>query len=535
MLMRRITSLLAIPFYPLLIGVYAVLFLWSVNVGQMVPVTVKRSLIGSVVLCLLVFLACFAVWHNLRKSALFSGLLLIVFFSYGHLYALLENISIAGLLVGRHRFLIAFFALLSVLSLVLLIRWRGNLRNVTILLNIVTLVMVFFVSIPIIGYEIRYGSHLYRDRREAAAVQVTPAESMPDVYYIILDGYTSADILNSVFGLDNQDFIDGLEQMGFYLPKCAYSNYTKTTPSLSATFNMEYLNKLGISERAALDPFDATLAPLMVQSKVRQEFERMGYKIAAFHGYMPVLDLLDADYYFSAEVQEGQFNLSASMKFEHMLLGTTMLQPVVEAFESGRQDLEYYLPDALTDILYVRTESGPYPLTAERWRKESEFTFQVLPTIAKLPGKKFVYAHFYSTHNPFVFDEDGGFLPQSMYNDPVAGYTNAVKYTNKRLLPILQGLIEGSPVKPIIILQGDHGSTTLQGIAHNKILNAYYFPDQDYSRLYDTITPVNTFRVVLNQFFQQNYALLPDTLMISEQASNERETVRYLPAACDGR
>lgn len=534
MIMRRITSLLAIPFYPLLVGIYAVLFLWSVNVGQLVPVTAKRSLFGSVALCLLVFLACFAVWHNLRKSALFSGWLLIAFFSYGHLYALLENVSIAGLLVGRHRFLIAFFALLSVLFLFLLVRSRRNLRDITILLNIVILVMVFFVSVPIIDYEARYGSHIYRDKKKPAAAQATPADSMPDVYYIIVDGYSSADILSSVFGLDNQEFIAGLERLGFYLPKCAYSNYTKTTPSLSATLNMEYLDKMGISERAALDPFDATLAPLMVQSKVRQEFERMGYKIAAFHGYMPVLDLLDADYYFSAEVQEGQFNLSASMKFEHMFLGTTMLQPVVEAFESGRQDIEYYLPDALTDILYVRTESGPYLLTAERWRKEAEFTFQVLPTIPQLPGKKFVYAHIYSTHNPFVFDEDGSFLPQSMYNDPVAGYTSSVMYTNKRLLPILQSLIEESPVKPIIILQGDHGSTTLQGIAHNKILNAYYFPGQDYSRLYDTITPVNTFRVVLSQFFRQNYPLLPDTLMISEQDPQEQEAVRYLPAVCDG-
>ena len=42
------------------------------------------------------------------------------------------------------------------------------------------------------------------------------------------------------------------------------------------------------------------------------------------------------------------------------------------------------------------------------------------------------------------------------------------------------------------------------------ILNAYYFPEQGYDRLYESITPVNTFRVVFSQFFGMDYELLPD-------------------------
>jgi hypothetical protein len=43
------------------------------------------------------------------------------------------------------------------------------------------------------------------------------------------------------------------------------------------------------------------------------------------------------------------------------------------------------------------------------------------------------------------------------------------------------------------------------------ILNAIYFPNGDYSALYETITPVNTFRVVFNQYFGQDVPLLPDS------------------------
>jgi hypothetical protein len=42
------------------------------------------------------------------------------------------------------------------------------------------------------------------------------------------------------------------------------------------------------------------------------------------------------------------------------------------------------------------------------------------------------------------------------------------------------------------------------------ILNAYYLPDFDHEQLYDEITPVNTFRVVFNQYFGTEYGLLRD-------------------------
>ena len=42
------------------------------------------------------------------------------------------------------------------------------------------------------------------------------------------------------------------------------------------------------------------------------------------------------------------------------------------------------------------------------------------------------------------------------------------------------------------------------------ILNAYYFPDADKSVLYPSITPVNTFRLLFNIYFDGNLELLPD-------------------------
>ena len=47
------------------------------------------------------------------------------------------------------------------------------------------------------------------------------------------------------------------------------------------------------------------------------------------------------------------------------------------------------------------------------------------------------------------------------------------------------------------------------------ILNAYYFPGQKYEGLYGRISPVNSFRVVLNSYFGAKLRLLPDRSFFS--------------------
>jgi hypothetical protein len=131
-----------------------------------------------------------------------------------------------------------------------------------------------------------------------------------------------------------------------------------------------------------------------------------------------------------------------------------------------------------------------------------------------------------------VFDQQGNYTPEQLhYNGK--GYIPSLEYTSKEMLVIIQTLLNSSKVKPVIILQADHGMATTNGVIHNEILNAFYFPDGNYSRLYPTITPVNTFRVVLDQFFQRNYPLLGDTLLIKDVSGDGKTTIRHLPASCD--
>jgi hypothetical protein len=90
-----------------------------------------------------------------------------------------------------------------------------------------------------------------------------------------------------------------------------------------------------------------------------------------------------------------------------------------------------------------------------------------------------------------------------------------VTYINQRISAIVDLVLQTSANPPVIVIQGDHGPAPFDVIERRmKILNAYYFPDNT-EGLYPTITPVNTFRVILNKYFGQTYPLLDDRSLYS--------------------
>ncbi|MES0447230.1 MAG: hypothetical protein ABUJ92_11860, partial [Desulfobacterales bacterium] len=119
---------------------------------------------------------------------------------------------------------------------------------------------------------------------------------------------------------------------------------------------------------------------------------------------------------------------------------------------------------------------------------------------------------------PFVFGPNGEKrYPEKEYNDNdgdwliregrltweqyIKGYVDQLVYINKRMTTVINGILSQSKNPPIIILFSDHGprslvfwenpeKTYMRECMSN--LNSFYFPDGNYSRLYDEITPVNT-------------------------------------------
>lgn len=59
--------------------------------------------------------------------------------------------------------------------------------------------------------------------------------SLPDIYYIIVDGYGRSDLLKELFEYDNSTFLQFLSDRGFYVAEAAHSNYVQTSLSIASS------------------------------------------------------------------------------------------------------------------------------------------------------------------------------------------------------------------------------------------------------------------------------------------------------------
>ena len=146
-------------------------------------------------------------------------------------------------------------------------------------------------------------------------------------------------------------------------------------------------------------------------------------------------------------------------------------------------------------------------------------------------------------HKPYVFNKDGS-LPSEQEvksRDRDDNYINQLIYANTMIEKLVNELLSKSKEKPIIIIQSDEGPFPERYRKNTKrfkwdratkkelrqkmgILNAYYLPDVGQSVLYPSITPVNTFRVIFNLYFNTNYELLPDKSYVHE---DERHLYKF--------
>lgn len=268
---------------------------------------------------------------------------------------------------------------------------------------------------------------------------------------------------------------------------------------------MKYLNYLvdQVGERST----DRTpLRDLVMHHDVAKTFKSLGYKyvqIGSQWGWtaMPSPEA-DIKIQSKAEAEAKFLNIPLD-EFALVYLQTTALKPWIAT--NLRENLV-----AKTQGAFDRTKQVP-------GRKEPTVTF----------------THVVSPHPPYLFDRNGVIPDQTPLELDNHGFSDREKfvdqtvYVNNQILQLVDHILKESDQPPIIVIASDHGSAAslrsrdLVDIDPNKlnekgvrermgILNAYYFPDKQYDQLYETITPVNTFRVILKEFFDPKTELLPD-------------------------
>jgi hypothetical protein len=419
-------------------------------------------------------------------------------YSYGHVYNRFENQVVFGFPIGRHRIMIfLWLGFLSIGAWIILKKIKNPIP-LNGYLNIVGLILISF-SILQIGYSTytqwrnKQITNVSLNRNELISDKVIQTGSQPDIYYIILDAYARDDVLKSR-GFDNSEFIQELEDLGFYVAKCSQSNYGETLLSLSTSLNKGYLESFagGIQE---VNNNPVGLSPFIVNNTVQHELRQMGYKIVTTETGVAWDEMPGSDIYLTSDsnAQSNRLLSSRINGFENLFIRTTLFRLILEVKDSIFRQI----------FIHIETpEETQYKLITS--------IFDNLDQSATIPGPKFVFAHIVSPHFPYVFDENGGFKVDENV-DP--GYFNNIRYVNKRTIELIKLLLIKSKEPPVIVIQGDHGQDWDTRLA---ILNAYYFPDGKEQVLYPTISPVNTFRIIINTFLGKNEKLLPDNSYFSD-------------------
>lgn len=505
-----------IPFYVFFLAIYPTLFLWQANFNQIDWYVILRPLEFSLILTAIATLICIPIFRNARKTGAVAGLFLFFFLLYGHFYDLVQGRKLFGHLVGRHLIIFPLWGLLFLIGLFLILRSKSNLASLTWGLNLIFGFLVLFNLVQI-GYASLNKAQATANRLAAptssqiASTTQVSAQDTPDVYYILSDAYDRQDMLESDVNFDNSAFITQLKALGFTIPNCTYSNYNNTITSMTATLNMDYLDHLVAPYTELYDMSISTynkMQSLTLNNKVMQIFRSMGYKIVTMKSVFPFIDFKNSDVIFDVQSNSGATEKIASSNFHYLFLRTTIARMVIEE-ATASPALFKHVPDSLVRILdpqYNRLDDA-YMETYE----QNIYQLDKLETVAEIPGKKFVYAHLMATHPPFTFTRNGDIRLDMTTTDSNAAYVDQVIYADQRYLTIIKDILAQSKTPPIIILQGDHAyGWERKGINAFKIINAYYLPGNGKDFIYPSITPVNTFRILLTHYFGQNFPVIPD-------------------------
>ena len=497
--------------HPFLFALFPILFLYSHNIERTSIAHFVAPAAASALSALFFWFLLSLAFKDKQKAGLLVSLSVLLFFSYGHLRDAVEDFafSVRGTIIGADELLVFVFSVILFLGAYLLAK---SARDLGVLTRALNLSAAFLLCISLAGI----GSHALTTwlsghqhgrpggTAEASADRSKP-NSLPDIYYIILDGYARADVLEELYGYDNGEFLDYLKGSGFWVADKSKSNYCQTALSLASSLNLQYLREL-ISRTHDDSRNTSLLRNLIRDSEVLRLLRKHGYEFVAFSSGYSFTEMNKADIYMcpSAALSESQ----------NLLINATPVRPLLAKLLLKSQfDLHR------DRLLYI---------------------FDQLPRVGKPDTPVFVFAHIMAPHPPFVFGEEGepircdgefSYRDGSHYTKKTGqeeykrDYLRQLVFINKKTKEAINGILAASVVPPVIILQADHGpGSTLewddpQGSnleERMSILNAYYLPGAGDELVYDEISPVNTFRIICNHYFGTNYGLLADKSYFSD-------------------
>jgi hypothetical protein len=459
--------------------------------GPNLPVLLKCFVISlSVSISLYLVLAFLTKGQDfLRRFADVFAVGIIVFFNYDN-FRIHSNHSQASWLAT----LLALCVLTGYLSKKEI--FSKILLGVTLVLVGIPISMGFFI---LAQYGVRTFNQptniVYSKKKESVDLVAQGGLPFPNIYYLILDGYSSQAMIKKFTNYDNSDFLNTLRKNGFYVAEKSHSNFPITYLSLASSLEMSQLLSPGDSAISSRSPFFKIIEG---RNSTVRSLRHAGYQYIQFQNGR-----------WDGSSCRGLEDLCVRRLDSHSSEITSNLLRMTPLSSLSKSILESNLPDEIDEFGFTKL-------------------LKSLPNLVKTKRPYFLFAHLFSPHPPMFFRDDCSMRDKGLENWDPPSYRAQVKCLNKRILSFLGVILKTDP-KSIILLQGDHGADFLEQFKiplnlwtpdqiqeRTSILNAYKLPENCIKELYPTITPVNSFRMVLNCIGGAGMKLLEDKIFLAD-------------------
>lgn len=493
---------LRVPAHPLLFAAYAVVFLWAQNLNKVDADEVLLPLVASLALAAALFAGWFVILRDARRAALIATLWAFLFFSYGHFADVLAGKRLGPVQFGGDTFLLPVAGLIAIGgAAAIAFRVRSDPVRATSSLNAILAVLLVMSLVTVItGLVGDRGPQILRPGETPAALP-KPDEA-PDIYYFILDRYAGAETLDEYFGFDNSGFLDALRARGFVVAEDARGNYPKTPHSLSTSLNMEYLDDLPESSSDWRKVYG-----LLPSSRVVRFLKDRGY----YYNYV------------TSKYHALQEEPLADRQLKHEAGSTTW-----SGFSQAL--LDSTMVSALASRLDI-TALDPRRQDYERMLWEYDVVAQTPELSERVEEPVFTFAHLYVGHDPYVFDAEGEYITEAEEQQIPwrEAYIDQIRFSNQKILDLLDEILDVPPdERPVVLLQADEGpgpegwsltrpehydwTKASQETLEEKfrLMVAFHMPGADPGTIPQDVTPVNSFRLIFNEYFDAGFEILPN-------------------------
>jgi hypothetical protein len=403
---------------------------------------------------------------NRNKASLIAALIIFLNLFYLDVFRIISSnnsiLSFLNVIPRIHLGVIIFSVLILIWSGISFIVLRAKIitKEINLYFN---LLLITFILVEIIKwiFIVQYPKIELAEDKAFLVNTSLQYDQKPDIYYIILDSYTSSGSLKKYWNYDNSDFEESLRKLGFFIAGESTTRYISTPCCMASYLNSSFL-RLDSTEK--YNYWNLNFLNLIKKNRLFSWLQGNGYLC----------------YNFSLFDSFGRPKYLKGYSVNHFLSRTIWYAISAKLYHHLKpsSELSHINLSIFHEINILSAGITQKPL--------------------------FVYAHVNMPHAPFFFDKEGNSLNQSEITSNKQAYLGQLLFTNKLTLNSVNNILQHSRKNVVIIIQGDHGYRSLEDTSlieqsneSHTIFNAIYYYGG--ISLSNSLNPSDTFKKIIEK------------------------------------